>query len=326
MALGAAASFAGRTTRRCLHGLGANLARGYAAECTEAGGDGTAAAWRRIGAVVGAAGSGAIALLQRRGSLRSDALPLPSELPYRAPPDQMGFTRAPLSPDSIAARQCRVEAKSFGKGAGRVTCTNPTGSRQRVSIPRGYMFQPEAANMQTLICERDLEFWVEPGQSATHEFDAFCGYSKGAVPHGPMRATGLQAPPAVLQSQQSVWQWTRPWERQKPPTDKKQGIVKSLWSKATHRAAVDDKKVLQNSYGIDAKKHRALKETLAGIDKDPKRFQHRGGSAPPAAQPAAAKPAAPPPPASAAAQGPGRAPAAPAASAGAAGGAKGKWK
>merc|ERR1719414_2532072 len=123
----------------------------------------------------------------------------------------MGF-RPSSSEDDVMARQCRVEAKTFGKGAAKVTCVNPTAGRQRVRVPRGYLFHPENPGMQTLIAERETEFWIEPGQSAARDIDAFCGFSKNAVPHGSMRPSGLAAPSDVLAGQRQVWDWTRPWE------------------------------------------------------------------------------------------------------------------
>lgn len=200
--------------------------------------------------------------------VRADAA---SGLPYTARPEEMGFLRPPLGTDSIAVRQCRVEAKSFGKGAAKATCTNPMATRQRVVIPRGYMFLPESIDMQPLITEKDVVFWIEAGQSAVQEFDAFCGFSKGRIPKGPMRASGLQAPAQVLQSQSSVWSWTRRFE-QAPAKggSNSRGTFRSLWSQATFRAAVDEKRVLQQSYGMDAKQQAALKEKLANIDKSAK--------------------------------------------------------
>lgn len=223
-----------------------------------------------------------------------------SPLPYVGTPQQMGF-RTSQSSEDVLSRRCQVNAKTFGKNAARVTCTNTTNSRLRVHIARGYMFQPESPDMQTLISEKDVSFMLEPGLTTARDIDAFCGYSKGRVPHGPMRATGLQAPPEVLGSQSQVWSWTRAWERSKPKPAGAVGWLKSLGSS---RAAAQEGKILQQSYGINAKQHKDLQNKLEQIDKNPKQHQRHAntgklatpGPAQPATQhkPAAASPSAAP--------------------------------
>lgn len=197
-------------------------------------------------------------------------------LPYSSTPETMGFARPPPAQDDIAMRQCRVQAKTFGRGAGQVTCSNSTAARQLVRIPRGYMFQPDDPGMQTLISEKDVDFMVEPGGNATHEFDAFCGFSKGRVPRGKVSPTGYVAPPRVLSSQQTVWAWTRPYERQAPKA-RSQSAVASLWSKfSSPRSAAEERKILQQSYGMSDKQQKAMAEQHKAIDKNPAAHQFNG--------------------------------------------------
>eukprot|EP00933_Yihiella_yeosuensis_P016549 TRINITY_DN14091_c0_g2_i1.p1 TRINITY_DN14091_c0_g2~~TRINITY_DN14091_c0_g2_i1.p1 ORF type:complete len:275 (+),score=62.79 TRINITY_DN14091_c0_g2_i1:135-959(+) len=196
-------------------------------------------------------------------------------LPYVAPPSAMGFQTS-NDPDGIAARRCTVDAKSFGKGAAKVTCQNRTRLRQGVRIPRGYMFQPEKEGYQTLMAEKDIFFEIEPGQTASREIDAFCGYSKGGIPRGTMLPSGWKAPSSVLSGQQQVWMWTRAWERSSPRASRSSsgglfsGLIQSFMAV---RPAAQEARVLQSSYGIDAKQYKALQEKLEKIDKNPKQYQ-----------------------------------------------------
>eukprot|EP00928_Gymnodinium_smaydae_P082653 TRINITY_DN65973_c0_g1_i1.p1 TRINITY_DN65973_c0_g1~~TRINITY_DN65973_c0_g1_i1.p1 ORF type:complete len:322 (-),score=30.79 TRINITY_DN65973_c0_g1_i1:192-1157(-) len=207
--------------------------------------------------------------------------PAQNSWPYTGAPEAMGFSRIIVDSDDVAMRQCRVEAKGFGKKAGQLICKNPTNRQQKVRLPRGYMFLPESPDMQTLIVENDYEFYIEPNGSQTQEFDAFCGYSKGWIPRGPMRISGLKAPPSVLGGQSKMWEWTRPWERAKPRVPKSSGggggggWLRGLAGMMTgsNRPAAEQARILQQSYGIDAKQHKALQEKLAAIDKNPKQFQ-----------------------------------------------------
>jgi len=202
-----------------------------------------------------------------------------SDLPYTGSPEEMGFVLVGSGPDDISMRQCRVEAKSFGKAAGRVVCQNSSGVRHRVAVPQGYMFEPQQPDMQTLIAEQAFVFWIDPGKTTTKEFDAFCGYSKGRIPSGAMRPTGLRAPPEVLTGQPALWTWTRPWERPRPENSKSLtgGLFRALWPGASSKAAADEAKVLQQSYGIDAKQHKALQDKLAHIDQDPQMHPRKAG-------------------------------------------------
>mmetsp|Transcript_79619 Transcript_79619/g.131696 ORF Transcript_79619/g.131696 Transcript_79619/m.131696 type:complete len:301 (+) Transcript_79619:53-955(+) len=221
--------------------------------------------------------------------------------PYSAPAPAMGWRTSQVK-DEIGrtSARCRVEAKTFGKGAAHATCINPTQRRQHVRIPRGYLFEPESSGMQTLIVEKDTDMWIEPGKEASIVIDAYCGFSKNSIPRGPMRLTGLQAPSDVLASQSSVWRWTRPYEPAKPKSVGGRALSSIFQAFSGPRPAAEEKKVLQQSYGIDAAKHKALKAELEKIDKDPKRYQ-RGArpsvanKALPTTAPAAPKtPAAPP--------------------------------
>lgn len=204
----------------------------------------------------------------------STELGIPGTWLYSAPALAMGWHTSQVK-DEIGRTsvRCRVEAKTFGKGAARATCRNPTGTRQHIRIPRGYLFEPESTGMQTLITERDTDMWIEPGKEASIVVDAYCGFSKNSIPRGPMRLTGLQAPSDVLASQSDVWRWTRPYEPAKPKRASG-GALSSLFQVFSGpKSAAEEKKVLQQSYGIDAEKHKSLKAELEKIDKDPKRYQ-----------------------------------------------------
>lgn len=200
-------------------------------------------------------------------------------LPYSSDPEFMGFARPPPAQDDITTRQCLVRANTFGRRAGQVTCSNSTATRQRVQIPQGYMFQPDDPDMQTLITERDLVFFVEPGGTATQEFDAFCGFSKGRVPRGNVSPTGYVAPPTVLANQSTVWAWTRPFER-KPQNGGSQrggwGAIASLLSRVSPSSAAEQKRILKQSYGMSDKELKAMAARHQAIDKNPAAHQFNG--------------------------------------------------
>lgn len=195
-----------------------------------------------------------------------------TQWPYLSPAPAMGFQPVYGQDEiGIAPVQCRVTAKTFGKGAANVSCKNNTAQQRSVRIPRGYMFQPGSPDMQTLIAEKDLMLSVAPGQEASVEVDAFCGFSKNRVPRGEMSLSGLRAPSDVLTSQGAVWRWTRPYEA--PP---KPGTAKSSFGKPLVAAAMEQK-ILSKSYGIDGPGYKALQADLAKIDKDPKAHRTKPG-------------------------------------------------
>lgn len=224
---------------------------------------------RRVKVVAFGTGAAvAWALSKRKQIVECDTAPA---WPYLSPAATMGFQPVYGNEEiGMAAAQCKVTAMSFGKSAGHISCRNDTSQRQRVRVPRGYMFQPEDAGMQTLIVEKDILLSLDPGQEAAADFDAYCGFSKKSVPKGPMRLSGVRAPSDVLGSQSSVWRWTRPFEA--PPKQKTGG-----WFGRAAVAAAQEKRILSQSYGIAGEKYNALQAEMAKIDKDPKSHRTKPG-------------------------------------------------
>lgn len=213
--------------------------------------------------------------------------------PYTDPAPAMGFQPVYGSDElGTAAAQCRATAHTFGKGALTVSCQNRTAKRQRVVVPRGYLFQPDDVGMQTLVAEKETELWIEPGQDGAVTLDAFCAFSKNAVPKGKLHLTNLRAPSGALRSQGDVWRWTRPYEQQK--ASKSKG-----WFGAFRlaRQAAQEQRILSKSYGIDKAKYTALQADLAKIDKDPQKYRQRPGDATLSKKAGAAPGAKQPPPA-----------------------------